>query len=195
MKKNIIILILPAILFIASGNASAANFLRNQSFEIGNGAFEVNKPVVNTGSSALFWTISGDFSRSSEKAYSGSWSMKYLTTGGVSSVISDLIYVETNTEYKVSGRIYNSLASGSAYIDLDGAAGEPSLTSSLGNNGWEYLEGTWNSGASSSVRVRCITDGGPAGTAWFDDLKFERIPCLHRDVIFIITAGNGIPTA
>lgn len=168
---------------MAGANAFAANFLRNQSFEIGEGAFEVDKAIVNTSSSALYWTNGTDHLRSQDRAYSGSWSIKSISAGDSSYTISNLIYVETSTQYKLSGWIFNSLSSGNAYIDLAGVAGQPVLMSANGNNAWEYIEGVWNSGTSSEVQARCASDGNPSGSVWFDDIKFERAPC------FVTTSG------
>ena len=154
----------------------AANFLRNGTFELGSNSFEVDMDLPETSPVAYYWTMGTNHTRSSDRAHSGSWSLKSTSTVPTATT-SAIIYVETNTQYKVSGWIYNSLASGNAYIDLADATGEPTLSSTLGKNAWEYLEGTWNSGNYTTVQVRCVTDGSLSGQVWFDDILFERIPC------------------
>ena len=40
-------------------------------------------------------------------------------------------------------------------------------------NVWQYVSGTWNSGSTTSVVIRLVTDNGLNGSVWFDDIDFE----------------------
>ncbi len=55
---------------------------------------------------------------------------------------------------------------------MNDIAGEVQICASLLNQ-WQLLSGTWNSGSSSSVVIRLVTDGNPNGSIYFDDIALS----------------------
>jgi hypothetical protein len=58
-------------------------------------------------------------------------------------------------------------------MDMADLAGEQQLCTSAAGN-WQYLSGQWNSGSTTSVTLRLITDGSPTGDIWFDDISLAQ---------------------
>jgi hypothetical protein len=57
-------------------------------------------------------------------------------------------------------------------MDMNDIVAETQLcTTTTGS--WQFKSGTWNSGASTSVILRLITDGSPNNTNWFDDISLQ----------------------
>ncbi len=135
---------------------------------INNGGFE-----TGTGGDATSWTEGNGHARNSGKKYSGSYSLKATCSGTSASSRTLSFSVTPNTNYTFSAWVYNSLASGNAYLDMNDIAGEAGMSSTRGNNQWQYLSKVWNSGANNSLTVRCVTDANPQGTVWFDDIKLK----------------------
>ncbi len=158
-------------LLFAPENTGGGNLIFNPSFENGN---------PGNSSDALNWTESSAFSRSSELAYDGTWSLKATVNNEPgTSATSDPISVEPGTYYMFSARIYNDLTSGFAYVDLnDVISGDLELRSSRGSKKWEFLVGTWYSGSVTSVQVRCVCDNQATGVVYFDNIELKKVTSL-----------------
>lgn len=154
------------LLITCEGMLVRENIIQNFSFEEG------------SSNDAYYWAEGVNHIRSSDKFLSGKWSLRSISSVGTSS-FTDSIEVYPKSIYKLSGWIYNSLSTGSAYFDLNNIIGEVSLVSTNNNNTWQYLEECWNNNSYKSVVVRCVTDGSPSGTVWFDELRLERCPSIN----------------
>lgn len=119
--------------------------------------------------------------RDATKGYTGTASAKYVTPTIVrASISTNFITVTPNTNYILSGYIWNSLTgTGSTArfdVDVTGQGGNPtvcSAASTLGNNAWEYVSCTFNTGAGTTgIKVRIITEPNAAntGSAWYDSI-------------------------
>ncbi|OIO00927.1 hypothetical protein AUJ67_05080 [Candidatus Desantisbacteria bacterium CG1_02_49_89] len=178
-----------SVVVICLGATITLNIAPNFSYEDGSGY------------NAADWAEGTNHNRYADRLHTGLYSLRSTFAETATSSYSGTILVARNSVYRLSGWIYNSLTQGQAYYDLGDAAGEPNLVSTNGANRWEYLEGSWPSAAYTSVQVRCVTDGSPRGTAWFDDVKLQRVPAISfvRPALrimtppFAVTQGNPSP--
>lgn len=171
MKKVIsllmcIVLLLSAVAagFTANAAQVGANLIANPSFESNSG-----------------WGF-GSLYRSSDKAHSGSYSLKSGARGVTVLVANgNTISVKQNTDYLFSGYIYRSDNSAWAYIDMNDATGELQLLNTEAYGKWQYVAGVWNSGSATSVTPRIVVEpnytinqhqgAGLTGDIWFDDIS------------------------
>jgi hypothetical protein len=146
-----------------SCSCAKSNLVLNPSFESMDGA----------ASQPIHWTPGDRHGRASDKRYRGSWSLKSTYTGVGTATRSEIIWVEPNTMYRLSGWIYKSSAAGHACIDMNDREGELQLPASL-TGVWQYVSGTWYSGPATPnlVVLRLVTDGSPDAPIWFDDVRF-----------------------
>lgn len=143
---------------------SSYNSIVNPGFESGTGIIPEN------------WTIATNHTRNSDRIYNGAYSLKsnYTCVGcalGVATM-SAPIPVSPNTDYTLSGEVFNSLSSGNAYLDLNNIPEQCNAVSTLGKNTWERISCKFTTGPSrTSVNVRIVTNGSVSGNAWFDDIS------------------------
>ncbi|QQG39107.1 MAG: hypothetical protein HYS32_01470 [Candidatus Woesearchaeota archaeon] len=148
-------------------NASQVVSFNNTGFEEGSGVDAAN------------WTESGDADRVSDKAYLGSFSMKFVTPTSAQATTQSTVTVVPNVSYVLSGFIYNNLsANTNAYIDLNDISEECSASSTRGYNNWQFVTCIFLAGPSrTSVTVRLVVDGSGIGTnignAWFDGIAIN----------------------
>lgn len=135
------------------------NLVTNASFEGG------------SGTSASSWSQGINHTRASDRPRTGGWSLKSTYSGSGTDSRTGSLAVMQNTMYVLSGWVYKSSTTGGACIDMNDIASETQLCASQTNT-WQFLSGTWNSGAITSVVVRLVTDGNPNGSIWFDDVRF-----------------------
>ena len=140
---------------------SAGNLTGNPSYEDG------------TAGNADTWEESSSHERASDRAHSGTYSLKstYRSSGGAGVNTNQTVSVSPNTTYTYSGWIYKAATSGAAYLDMNDISGELSLSVTQ-TNSWQKVSGTWNSGSNTSVQLRMVTDGALNGDVWFDDIEF-----------------------
>lgn len=136
-----------------------ANTVPNPSFETG------------SGTTATSWSYLSNFERSNDLAKAGTWSLK--STARTTAVASATVAVDANTRYRLSGWIYKATDDGVAILDMNDIAGEAQIGVGEGAGGgeWVYVEGEWNSGATTSLTLRTVVAGTPTGDVWFDDLS------------------------
>ncbi|QGQ94273.1 hypothetical protein EHS13_04815 [Paenibacillus psychroresistens] len=148
---------------IALTTVPASNVVTNGSFEAGSGG------------AATGWSNGTNHARASDKAYDGTYSLKSTATS--TSVSSRTVTVAPSTTYKLSAWIYKNNNNGVAYVDMNDIAGEAQVGVSVGAGGgqWVYSEGTWNSGAATSLTIRCVTDSSPTDSIWFDDVELTPV--------------------
>ncbi len=143
---------------------------------ISNGSFE----------STSGWGFSGNMFRSSDKAKTGSYSLKCNARGqSVCVCNTSTISVKKNTDYILSGYIYRADNSAWAYIDFNDITGELQLLDISTYGSWQYVTGVWNSGDRTSVNVRLVVEPnytinqhqkeGITGDIWFDDISFTEV--------------------
>ena len=135
----------------------APNLAANPSFESGSNG------------DASSWTERSTFTRSNTRVHTGSWSLRGRAQAGGVSAMSAATPVKANTSYRLSGWIYRSNATGNAYLDLNDVASDPHLATTTAGS-WQFVTGTWKSGASTSVVIRCVTENVNADV-WFDDVS------------------------
>jgi hypothetical protein len=163
------------------------NVVANPSFETG------------VGNDASGWIEGLNHIRSSDRSYSGNYSLRSIFTGSDTSTRIALPRIVPGSNYKLSGRIYNSFSSsGQAYFDMNdrpSPGSDCALYSTQAKNAWEFLQGTWYSGTETTAVVRCVTDGNPDWTAWFDCVRLERIPTMSfiSTRLKITSAAQAIP--
>ncbi|HNT78272.1 MAG TPA: RHS repeat-associated core domain-containing protein [Anaerolineae bacterium] len=128
--------------------------------------------IAGEGREAKYWNQATPHFRSSDRAHSGSWALKSTYTpasgAGVATTSRD-IDVTPNTTYQLSGWIYRETTAGNTYIDMNDLSGELTLIATQSNQ-WQYVQGTWNSGANTRLKLRLVTDGAINGPVWFDDI-------------------------
>jgi len=170
MKKKLMqSLMVSALVFAFSGlfysptTQADGNLVRNPSFEIaGSGG---SKDAAN-------WTEGTNHTRSMGKFVSGSWGLRSTFLGDHTATrTAAMIAVLPNSAYTLSGYIWKSATnpgSGSC-IDMNDIEGELQLCTTT-TGAWQFVSGVWNSGTTTSVKVRLITDGSPNAGSWFDDI-------------------------
>lgn len=143
---------------------TSSNLVPNGSFEYG------------TDGNASDWTEGPYHARSNDKAKSGNDSLKSTATSTCVTQTAS-IAVQPDTIYRISGWIYKNNSNGTAYIDMNDIQGECQIGVGVGLGGgqWTYCEGTWNSGSTTSIIMRCVTDNGPTDSIWFDDLQMVEV--------------------
>lgn len=179
---------------------AGTNLVANPGFESG------------TGVTANSWQITGTAgSRSSDKAYSGTYSMKLTKPVIGQGIVSDRITVTPGATYNLSGWIYDNLSismgpgSGGLYIDLNDIP-EESQGCNIGDiypadvtkNQWRYVSCEFITGAyRNSLNIRLVVDGKNltynTGDAWFDDISLTEVSSEY-DICYneiFGTAGNG----
>lgn len=150
-----------------------SNLVANPGFEDGGG------------SSAASWSLASSHERASDKAHSGTYSIKSLYTNPVKgspkpgvATVSNSITVKPGTRYTLSGWIYYSYTGGTAnaYIDLSDIPEECSAVHKSKNT-WESVSCDFTTGASTtSVVIRLVTDGNiDSGNVWFDDVELKAV--------------------
>lgn len=158
-----------------------ANGVVNPSFETaGSGG----------GADAAGWTEGASHARSSDRFHSGGWALKSTFTGTGTSTRGSAITVSPNRSYALSGWIYKAATAGAAYIDMSDISGELSLNATQ-TNAWEFVSGTWNSGTTTSVTVRLVTDHAPNGAIWFDDIALEPVNLVANPSFETAGAGSA----
>ncbi|HEY0699717.1 MAG TPA: hypothetical protein VGD43_18120, partial [Micromonospora sp.] len=139
----------------------------------GNGVANPSFETAGTSAAdAANWTEGSSHTRSGDRFHSGGWSLRSTYTGTGTSTRAPAIAVVPNTSYLLSGWIYRAATTGAAYIDMSDIPGELNLDATQ-TGSWEYVSGTWNSGAATSVTIRLVTDHTPNGAIWFDDVTLE----------------------
>jgi hypothetical protein len=140
-----------------------------------------------TTTNAVDWAESGSADRVSDKSYEDDFSMKFVAPTSAQATTTGSITVSTNTEYILSGWVWNNLDSGTnAYIDLNDIAEECSPSSTQGNNAWEFVSCKFvTAGGTSSVTVRLVVDGASIGSntgdVWFDQISLHRSQLWDQD--------------
>src|SRR5215208_6082770 len=115
---------------------------------------------------AANWLEGTSHTRASDKFHTGGWSLHSAFRGvGTDTHTEAAIPVNPNTTYTYSGYIWRTNSTGGACMDMADLTGERQLCTSVAGS-WQFLSGTWNSGTTTSVTLRLITDGSPTGDIW-----------------------------
>jgi RHS repeat-associated protein len=98
---------------------------------------------------------------------------------GTKEALSCLIPVLPNTEYKLSGYIYNQLTSGSAQLgynlyDENGYLIQNGTSDTSLNNVWEYIDKTITTNSDARFAGIRFTNSDANGTSWIDKVRFDR---------------------
>jgi len=178
MKKVMSALLLMVILISCISVGFTAGATETGSNIISNSSFEDNS---NWGFGSLY--------RTTDKAHSGSYSIK-SSARGVTVLVAqgNTISVKQNTDYLFSGYIYRSDNSAWAYIDMNDAAGELQLLNTETYGKWQFVAGVWNSENATQVTPRIVVEpnysinqqygAGITGDIWFDDISLTEISYL-----------------
>jgi hypothetical protein len=138
------------------------------------GNLVLNPGFETAGSSAADaanWIEGTNHVRASDKFHTGGWALRSMYRGaGTDTRTAAPIAVSPNTTYTYSGYLWRTNSTGGACLDMNDIVAERQLCTSTAGS-WQYLTGTWSSGANTSVSLRLITDGSPTGDIWFDDLS------------------------
>ena len=123
---------------------------------------------------ATGWNMHANHATSSSTIM-GSGSIR-STVYGVGSATTQTVTVEANTTYRLQGFIYKKNDTGVAYIDMADIPGELSLdVNGTGGGNWTHVSGTWNSGANTSITIRCISEGNLTDEVRFDGIMLEKL--------------------
>lgn len=175
MKKVISLLMCVVLLISVMAVGFSTSAAQAGAELISNPSFEQNS----------YWGF-GSIYRTTDKAHSGSYSVK-SSTRGVTVLVANgnTIPVKQNTDYLFSGYIYRSDNSAWAYIDMNDAAGEVQLLNTESYGKWQYVAGVWNSGSFTSVTPRLVVEpnytinqhqgAGITGDIWFDDISLKEL--------------------
>ncbi|HEX2996343.1 MAG TPA: DNRLRE domain-containing protein [Anaerolineales bacterium] len=146
---------------ITSTPLAGSNLVLNAGFEI----------AGSSTAEAANWTEGTNHARASDKFHNGNWSLRSTYRGlGTDTFTTVPIAVSPNTTYTYSGYIWRTNSTGAACLDMADIPGELQLCTTISGS-WQFLSGTWNSGSTTSVTLRLITDGSPTGDIWFDDIS------------------------
>jgi hypothetical protein len=139
----------------------------------------VLNPSFETNTSA--WTLQGVHSRSNDRGYEGSYSLKFTGTNQNTALSSQGIDVVGGETYTLSAMLYKVAGySGDAYIDImeydiddvllvDGAGSFSTTT-----DAWERVVVTQTMNANTAyVQIRLVTDNNSTGTIYADLFTFE----------------------
>ena len=121
------------------------------------------------------WTISAQWALDTGTKVYGTQSLKAICNATSLNAYQE-IPVEPNTDYILSGRIKSDGNSGALIaISTGGTSGSLAISTAItATQDWGRVKTPiWNSGANSSIFVRCFADGAAATFAWFDALKME----------------------
>jgi hypothetical protein len=141
------------------------NVVLNPSFETAGGGGAAD---------AANWIEGVNHARANDKFNTGSWSLK-STYRSLGTDTRQTLLVAPNANYTYSGYIWWTTAVGGACMDMNDILNEVTLCASA-TGSWQFVSGTWNSGAFNSVTLRLITDGSPTGDIWFDDIALTGPP-------------------
>ena len=141
---------------------ASPNLIANPSFEM--------PPGSAKGPSS--WMLGSGHERSDAVLHTGARTLKSNYQGPATATFSIPLRVQPHTDYTLSGWIYDLSGRGGACIDMNDIPGELQLCASMFAK-WQFVAGTWNSGATSSVVIRLVTDGSPNGSIYFDDLALR----------------------
>ncbi|THF72677.1 arabinan endo-1,5-alpha-L-arabinosidase [Cohnella fermenti] len=166
--------------YVAMSKYAPENEAGFRIYKLAAGAPTADSSVLNTVINPSFetaysWSL-GTFSRSTDRAHTGQYSLK-STANGVNAMTSSPIPVQPETNYRLSGWIYKSSNSGNAYLDMNDIAGEasPGVNNGSGGVTWTYVSQVWNSGTNTSLSLRCVTDSGINAAVYFDDLSLVKL--------------------
>lgn len=134
------------------------------------------------------WTLSGDFTRSSEDSHTGSYSIKQVSAGGYNEFTSDEITVTPGSNYTLTF-YYKRISQGGfgPYLNIrkgsDGSqlydGGLLEQTGPDDDDGWQRKQINFNVGAESGIKVRIQNFSGSV-TFYYDDfwLNLQGAPLL-----------------
>jgi len=139
-----------------------------------NGGFE-----VGSGLDPESWWRTDESYRSSDKVYSGNYSLKVTPTYAQAMLPADWIPVKPNTVYTLTGRIFREAGyAGNAYLDFNDGIGDGGNftdceASTTVDGSWKLVSCSITTGPSTTgLKVRTVVDGAYNGkSVWFDDIS------------------------
>lgn len=136
-----------------------------------------------------YWIWGNDMGQSNDTSRTGIYSAGCKAKGQESTdSITKEIQVEPNTKYLLSGYIYRTDDSITAYIDMNNCSNQPVLTANAADK-WQYVSALWDSGNSTSIKIRlCVKPSGTnpdgiTGDVWFDDITLATLNDLNDSSI------------
>jgi hypothetical protein len=141
----------------------SGNVVQNPGFEMAG---------VGGAADAANWTEGANHARASDKFNTGAWALK-STYRGLGTDTRQTVAVTTNKTYTYSVYIWKTNSVGGSCADMNDLAGEVQLCVTTQTGAWQFKSGTWNSGTTTSVTLRLITDASPTGDIWFDDISLQ----------------------
>lgn len=140
----------------------------------------LDKLVISYNTAALpsldNWTFSTNAKADASTRVFGVQSLR-IDAAGADERTYQLVPVEPDTTYQLTGRIKQSALSVRAFLTLGSTTTGGDLVSvpaSTIDTDWTQVGVEWFSGARTNVYVQCGATG--TGTAWFDTLKLEASP-------------------
>jgi len=150
---------------------------RNYDYALGtnlisNGTFETN----TTG-----WTLGSGWTRSSDDAHTGTWSIKQVSASGFAFIQSDTINVSTNTDYVLT--FWTKFTNNSGFpVSIYADESVPSIIAIedfgfLGdtNGEWVKKQYAFNSATATGVRIKIGNQGGN-NAGFYDDFHLGLAP-------------------
>lgn len=171
------------------------NLLMNSDFEDGS--------TVPGWWSQDAWVMSNTtFEWATDYAHSGSKSIKVISNIANDARWTQIVNVQPNSVYKLSGWIKTDNVSHSGQAGDNGAnlstMGDvlTNSTGLFGTNDWTNVSYTFNTGTANQITVGARVgtySGTTTGTAWFDNLDLELLsaPICHSLTVSVLPSSNG----
>lgn len=175
--------------FLVVGLSPADNLLKNSSFEEG----ESSIPVYWRSHT---WTGTAKFYLSDEK-FIGHRSVSIQSQEGADAGIQHTVNLDTNTVYRLSGRIktenVKTFVGLGAFLnvhELEGVKTNPLR----GTHDWTYVETLFYVHHGSQVNINCMLGGwgNASGSVWFDDIRVEPVVQPVKEIELDVQK-TGIP--
>ncbi|MCR4283878.1 MAG: FG-GAP-like repeat-containing protein [Parcubacteria group bacterium] len=136
------------------------------------------------------WTEQSTADRVSDRAHSGSYSMKFTTYTVARTAYANPAAVkqDSSATYTLSGWVYKD-SSASVYLDLNDKAGECTASSPATLNEWQYV--SCNFTVSGSFNTRIVVSN-VTGNVWVDDIsvKLATPPSGTDSIKFQLATNN-----
>lgn len=167
-----------------------------------NGGFEIGVTSPALWSPDAWQMPSSTFTWDTTQVHSGNKSIKISNNITNDARWVQTVYVQPNSDYRLSGWIMTDNVAHSS-DQVDAGANLSILNNTLNyttplfsNNSWTYVSRTFNTGSNTTVNVVArlgMYSGTTTGTAWFDDLKLELLstPVCYTMSTSVSPTGSG----
>ena len=121
------------------------------------------------------WTVGTGWSIDKSVRVYGTQSIAHLGNGSASNAYQ-LVNVEPDTDYIISGRIKSDGDSGARILISSGPTSGGIVNTAIASATQDFTltkSNVWNSGSNNTIYVRCFAQGSAGANAWFDAIKME----------------------